>query len=77
MGTPLITVTSVTYALRGQRLLASFGIRSKISRTKNRSSEKGCSYSISVPAGKFDEAEEILKKHGIKIIGRTERTDGS
>ena len=73
MGIPAIMVSSVTYALRGQKILRSFGIKSEIERTARRANEKSCSYSIIVNQDKTDEAEKILIKHGIKVIGRTER----
>lgn len=73
MGIPAIMVSSVTYALRGQKILRSHGIRSEIERTARRDSQKSCGYSIVVSPDKTDEAENILIKHGIKVIGRTER----
>ena len=72
MDKALIIVSSVTYALRGQGLLASAGVKSQVNRTKNRSGQKGCSYSLSVPQDKADEAVRILQSGGIKVLGRTE-----
>ena len=74
MNRTLIIVSSVTYALRGQGLLESSGIKARINRTKNRKTGSGCSYSISVPREKADEAVRILKNNGIRVIDRMEGT---
>ena len=66
----LIMVSSVTYAMKGKELLKSYGIRAEVERTPKNSQSKGCGYSLYVPS-KTDEAEQLLKKNGIKIIGRT------
>lgn len=69
---PMIMVSSVTYALKGQRLLASHGIKSKIERTPKRNNNQSCGYSIIVNINKIDEAEQLLVSSGIKILGRIE-----
>ena len=74
MEKPLITVSSVTYAMKGQRILASFGIKAGISRSSRRVPEKSCSYTLSVPQDKLGEAIKILKNNGVKVIGSTEGT---
>lgn len=72
MGKPLIMMPSITYALKGRRILASYGIKSEIERTPKRGEDHSCGYSLYVP-NKTDEAEKILIKKGIKINGRSER----
>ncbi len=72
MGKPLIMMSSVTYALKGRRILMSYGIKSEIERTPKRSESHSCGYSLYVPQ-RTDEAEKILIKNGVKISGRTER----
>lgn len=72
MGMPAIMVSSVTYALRGQKILASYGIKAKIQRTA-KTEKNGCGYSIAVTDDQAQQAEDILIRHGIKVIGHTER----
>ncbi len=70
MGVVQIPVSSVTYAVKGQRLLSGEGIRSRIERTPRRMSDKGCGYSLAVSEDKAEASESILRKNGIKINGR-------
>lgn len=72
MGKPLIIVGSITNALRSRDLLAWMGIRSYVERTPRSGPYGGCGYSIYVP-GRADEAEKILRRHGIRVIGRAQR----
>lgn len=65
-------VSSITYALRGRQVLTSYGIKSEIERTPKTAENQSCGYSLYVP-NKTDEAEEILRKNGIRIKGRIER----
>lgn len=71
MGT-LIMVSSVTYAIKGRELLSDYGIKASVERTPRKSSKQGCGYSLYVPH-KTDEAENILRENGIKVLGRAER----
>ena len=73
MAVAVIQVSSVTYALRGQKILRSMGIKTEIQRTTDKTKGKSCSYSIIIPADKAPEAESVLLKHGIRIIGQSER----
>ena len=68
----LIMVSSVTYAMKGKELLKSYGIRAEVERTPKNSQSKGCGYSLYVPQN-TDEAENILKENGIKVMGRAKR----
>ncbi len=63
-------VSSVTYAMKAQRLLSSAGIKSEIKRSTRRSTEKSCSYTVGVAAAKAAQAERILAQHSVKILGR-------
>ena len=65
MGKPLIMVSSITYAMKARDLLINNGIAPKIERNG------GCGYSLYVPK-RIDEAENLLRTHGIKIVGRTD-----
>jgi hypothetical protein len=72
VGKPLIIVGSITNALRSRDLLAWRGIRSYVERTPRSGPNGGCGYSIYVPR-RADEAETILRRHGIRVRGRAER----
>ena len=73
MEKPVIQVSSVTYALKSRDLLFRHGIRAYVERS-TRSSKAGCGYSLYVPEN-TDTAEEILRKAGIRVLGRVERAD--
>lgn len=72
MGKPLFMMTSVTQAMKAKQILGKNGISAQIERTPKREKGHSCGYSLFVPQ-KTDEAELILEKHGLKIIGRTDR----
>ncbi len=74
MGKPLIVVSSVTYAIRGRELLVQRGFQAFVERVP-RTAETGCGYGIYVPRN-ADDAEQILREHKIKILGRVEQDDG-
>lgn len=73
MGKPVIQVSSVTYAMKSRELLFRYGIKAYVERS-TRSSRAGCGYSLYVPE-RTDEAEQILHKANIRILGRLERAD--
>ena len=68
MGKPVIQVSSVTYAMKSRELLFRYGIKAYVERS-TRSSRAGCGYSLYVPE-RTDEAEQILRKANIRILGR-------
>jgi hypothetical protein len=69
VGKPMILIGSVTYAMKGQRLLAHYGIRSSVERIYHNSDGRGCGYGLYVPV-RTDEAERILRQSGIPVAGR-------
>lgn len=71
LGKPLIVVGSVTTALRGRDILMRQGVRGYVQRVP-RSLEMGCGYAIYVPQG-ADRAEQILREHGVRVLGRADR----
>ena len=73
MEKPVIQVSSVTYAMKSRDLLFRHGIRAYVERS-TRSSKAGCGYSLYVPEN-TDTAEDILRKAGIRVLGRGERSD--
>lgn len=72
MGKPLFMMSSVTQAMKAKQILIKNGIPAEIERTPKREKEHSCGYSLFVPK-RTDEAEQILEKSNIKIIGRTDR----
>lgn len=72
VGKQLIMVSSVTYAMKGMSILKEHGFSAEIVRTPRNGGKNGCGYSLYVK-NNADEAEGILKEHGIKILGREVR----
>ncbi len=72
MGKPMIEVGSVTYAMKGRGLLARYGIWSRVEKIARTAQGRGCSFGIYVP-NRTNEAENILKREGIPVFGRSER----
>lgn len=72
MDRPLIMLSSVTHAMRAKQLLVKNGIVADIVRTPKTPQNRSCGYSVFVPR-RTDEAEEILKRNGFKILGRADR----
>ena len=66
-----IVLSSVTYAVKGQKLLSQYGITSSLTRAGNVRAVKGCGYGLRI-YGDMRKAASLLKGEGIKIIGYTE-----
>lgn len=66
MAYPVIQLSSVTYAMRAQKLLERHGIRSAIRKKSNPTDVKGCGYGVEVH-GNVREAEQILRNAGIRV----------
>ena len=64
----LILVPSVTYAMKAK------SIRSYIQRTPKNTGIKSCGYCLFVP-NETDRAEQLLRKKGVRILGRAEREE--
>lgn len=60
-------VSSITYAMRGQKLLSSNGIKSRIKRNINKTKPSGCGYVLSVSENDADIAARILENNNIKL----------
>ena len=74
MGRPMIVIGSITFAMKGQELLARNGIRSSVERIYRNSGGRGCGYGLLVP-GRTDEAVVILQGAGIPVTDRLEWED--
>ena len=72
MKNELILLPSVTYAMKAKSILDQYKIRSYIQRTPRNTPIKSCGYCLFVPE-KCDEAEKLLRKKGVRILGRASR----
>ena len=70
----LILVPSVTYAMKAKSILDQYDIRSFIQRTPKNTGIKSCGYCLFVP-NETDKAELLLRKKGVRILGRAEREE--
>ena len=71
--TPAFSVSSLTYALRGQRLLERYGYTAWASRDHN-PSRRGCGYQLTVK-GDARQARQLLLEHGIRLAS-SEASEG-
>lgn len=76
MGKPLILVSSITYAMKGRDLLNRKGISSYLERIPKMERAGGCGYALHVPHG-IEEAEAVLQKAGIRLLGRIDGEETS
>ena len=65
LDTTIITVGSVTYAIKVKKLLERSGITSKVVKVESSKSSKGCTYGIKIPTTLFYNAVVLLKNKGI------------
>lgn len=64
----LVRLTSVTYAIRAQKLLERHGIRSLVKKVSHSLQVSGCGYSLEINAINLDAAQAILNSEGIRIV---------
>lgn len=79
MKTTIYSVSSVTNAMRGQKLLERNGIRAYVHRKTNPDGQNGCGYSLWVSAqnpAQLEAAERLLQASGIRILDREESGRG-
>lgn len=70
----IIIVSSVTYAMKGQKLLSEQGITATLTRTDGVKSVKGCGYGLRIH-GDISKSAAILKRNGISVLGYSEAND--
>lgn len=75
MGKPVILLSSVTLAMKGQRLLQKSGMHCDIERIQNYNQNGGCAYGLKVQDGDVKKAMEILMANRILIVGLHEGRD--
>ncbi len=67
MGYTVIVLSSVTYALKAQRILMSQGISSLLEKLTTTQSKRGCGYGLRVIDANLERALSILKKERIRV----------
>lgn len=65
MDTTIITVGSVTYAIKVKKLLERAAITAKVVKVESSKSSKGCAYGIKIPSPLFYNAAALLRNKGI------------
>ena len=61
----IITVGSVTFAIKTRRLLLRHGIQSRLVKTDTRFTENGCTHGVKLNKEDYLSAVVILKENGI------------
>ncbi|WP_277254433.1 hypothetical protein [Negativibacillus massiliensis] len=69
-----IPVSSLTYALKGQKVLERYGYKAWAGRDHNRVS--GCGYQLTV-RGDPEKAKELLVQYGIRLASQESRLERS
>lgn len=69
-----IPVSSLTYALKGQKVLERYGYKAWAGRDHNR--VIGCGYQLTV-RGDPEKAKELLVQYGIRLISQESRLERS
>lgn len=65
-----LVFTSVTYALKAQRLLAAQHIHSALTRSSAVRAVRGCGYGLRLAdASRSEEAKQLLAQNGIRVLG--------
>lgn len=67
-----IPVSSLTYALKGQKVLERYGYKAWAGRDHNRVS--GCGYQLTV-RGDPEKAKELLVQYGIRLVSQDNRLE--
>ena len=66
----ILTVSSITNAMRGKNLLEQNGIHATVSRAMEEDGSNGCGYSLRVPDSQADRAEQLIRSIRIPIRGK-------
>lgn len=69
-----IPISSLTYALKGQKVLERYGYKAWAGRDHNRVS--GCGYQLTV-RGDPEKAKELLVQYGIRLVSQDSRLERS
>ena len=66
MNTIIITVSSVTYAIKAKRLLERERIKATLIKSSSSKSNEGCTYGVKIDSNYLYDAVAILKNKGIQ-----------
>ncbi|MBQ9115913.1 MAG: DUF3343 domain-containing protein [Clostridia bacterium] len=61
----VITLRSLTHAIKAKKLLSAHGISAKVVRPDATGTEKGCGYGIVTELSQSERAEKLLREGGI------------
>ena len=61
----ILTVGSVTYAIKARKLLAASGISAELIKVDASLSTSGCNFGIKIPYNRFLDAVNVMKNKGI------------
>lgn len=64
----ILVMSSVTYALKAQGLLARQGIGTRLEKLNKNRSLKGCGYGLRIERSKLGIAERLLAEENIRIV---------
>lgn len=65
MNSTIVTVGTVTYAIKLRRLLLRAGIRSKLVKVESASTDGGCTHGVKISASDFYRAVVVMKGNGV------------
>ncbi len=65
MNKTIITVSSVTYAMKLKKQLERSGVFSEVIKVDSRRTDKGCTYGVRLDSRYIYDAVNVLKKYGI------------
>ena len=72
----IITTTTTTLAMKGQRLLGAKGIPTRVSRLPNSLTASGCAWGITIDCAHARQAKQILDEAGF-TYGKIAHADGT
>lgn len=62
-------LSSVTYALKGKKILEAGGIKVSLVKSANLKELRGCGYGLKVKELDKEIAESLLNNYGIRVLG--------
>ena len=68
MNRATIRLTSITYAIRAQKILAKRGIQAVVRKSARSMNTTGCSYGVEITAAYLAQAQDLLTGRGIQIL---------
>ena len=71
-----LTLSSVTYAMKAQKLLERNGLHTSVQKAPLSPGSKGCGYALTVRMGEERAAKNLLARAGIRELGEGRVQDG-